>query len=174
MDEEGIPADASTLIYLAKADAFRQVAGIISPIVVPAAVWRESVEEGERIGATEVPRIRKAAGEGLLLRVELSAAEQDLAESIATEHRLGLGESEVLALAKQGGRAMVDEGRASKVAEALGIVPISTLFLPVLGRKKGALGNDTAIELVRRLAVVTGARADTVFAIEQAIREESQ
>lgn len=172
MAEEGIPGDASTLIYLAKADAFSVVSGVVLPIVVPSAVWNEAVEEGERISAPDVPRIREAHEETLLRRVELTSEEQALAGSIATEHRLGLGESEVLALATRQGRALVDEGRASRVAHALGIVPISTLFLPILGRRSGALDSTDAVRLLRRLAVVTGARADVVMALESYLRKE--
>lgn len=171
--EGDVPGDASTLIYLAKADACEEASTGVSPILVPPAVWREAVDEGERVGAPDVSRIREAAGAGLLRRVRLSDAEEDLAASIATEHRLGLGESEVLAVARRQARALIDEGRAARVATALGIVPISTLFLPVLAQREGAVDTPSAVELLRRLAVVTGARADAVFAIEQQLRKES-
>lgn len=171
---EGVAGDASTLIYLAKADAFETAAKVVSPILVPPAVWREAVEEGERIGAADVPRIQEAAEEGFIVRLELPSKEGALSASIATQYRLGLGESEVLALAMRTGRAIVDEGRASRVAHELGIAATSTLFLPLLGRRSGTLERDEAIELLRRLAIVTGASADAVFAIEQHLGKESQ
>ena len=170
MSQEELPADASTLIYLAKADAFDEAAACVAGILVPPSVWREAVDEGERIGAIEVPRIRDATAARLLQRVDPSAAELALASVLAGQYRLGAGESEVLALGKPIGRAIVDEGRAARVAQSLGIVPVSTLFLPVLGRRAGALDGDEAIGFLRRLAVVMGARAETVFAIEKELR----
>ena len=174
MKDKAIPADASTLIYLAKADAFDEIRNCVPEITVTPAVWHEAVLEGERIGAPEVPRIVEAARAGGLRRVELSSHEQATADSIAAEHRLGRGESEVLALGIGIGRAIVDEGRASRVAEALGVFPLSTLFLPVLGRRGGRLDEDQAVHLLRRLAVVTGATAEVVFAIEERLKEGTQ
>lgn len=170
MKAKAIPADASTLIYLAKADAFDEIRHCVHKITVTPGVWHEAVLQGERIGAPEVPRIVEAAKAGGLRRVELSADEQATADAIAAEHRLGRGESEVLALGVRVGRAIVDEGRASRVAEALGVFPLSTLFLPVLGRQGGQLDEDQAVHLLRRLAVVTGAAAEVVFVIEERLR----
>ena len=170
MKAKAIPADASMLIYLAEADAFDEISDCVPEIAVPPAVWHEAVVEGERIGAPEVPRIAEAARAGGLRRVELSVGEQASADAIAAEHRLGRGESEVLALGVPIGRAIVDEGRASRVAEALGIVPLSTLFLPVLAHQGGLAGGQ-AVHLLRRLAVVTGATAEVVFVIEERLRE---
>jgi predicted nucleic acid-binding protein len=173
MSQEELPADASTLIYLAKADAFDEAAACVSRILVPPSVWREAVDEGERIGALEVPRIRAAAEAGVLARVDPSEAELARASALAAQYRLGAGESEVLALAMPARRAIVDEGRAARVAQSLGIVPVSTLFLPVLGRRAGTLDARTAIAMLRKLAGVIGARAEAVFAIEQELRKES-
>jgi len=172
--EEDLPGDASTLIYLAKADAFEAAASCVTTILVPPAVWREAVDAGERLAYTDVPRIRDAEENGWLRRVDLSQDEQSLAATIAAEHRLGLGESEVLAFAQPLGRALVDEGRAARAARALGIVPISTLFLPALGRQSGRLSEAAALALLRKLAIVTGARAEAVFAIEEHLRREQQ
>jgi hypothetical protein len=167
MQSEELPGDASTLIYLAKADVFETAAFCVGAILAPPGVWRESVEAGERLGYPDVPRIRDAANAGFLKRVGLSPAESGLAAAIASQHRLGTGESEVLALAHPAGRALVDEGRASRVARALGIVPISSLFLPVVGFEEGRLDRTDAVGLLRRLAVVAGARAEAVFEIEK-------
>ncbi len=171
---EEVPADASTLIYVAKADAFGEVALCVRKLLVPPAVWREAVVEGDRVGAAEVPRIRAAEAAGILVRVELSESEQRLAATIAAQNRIGSGESEALAIGSSLGRAIVDEGRGSRVARALGIVPVSTLFSPVVGRQSGRLSSNDGLALLRRLATVIGARADVVQEIEKALRREQQ
>lgn len=170
--KQELPGDASTLIYLAKADAFEAASSCVLTILVPAAVWREAVDAGEQFAYPDVPRIRHAESAGWLRRVDLSDDEQAVAGTIAAEHHLGLGESEVLAVAQPVGRALVDEGRAARAARALGIMPISTLFLPALGRRNGRLDEAAALALLRKLAIVTGARAEAVFAIEEHLRKE--
>ncbi|MGH3024845.1 MAG: hypothetical protein ACRDLR_00140 [Gaiellaceae bacterium] len=171
MDWEDPPGDASTLIYLAKADGFTFAARCVDWIVVPPSVWREAVVDGERIGAPEVPLIREAEQHAFLSRVSLGATEQRDADEIATGNRLGLGESEVLALGRAKKTAIVDEGRAARVAESLGILTVSTLFLPVLGVRRRSMRNTEAVAFLHRLAIVAGARAEVVFEIEQHIRE---
>src|SRR5712691_10977608 len=167
--DQGAPTDASSVIYIAKCDAFGQIARCIQLLVLPPAVWREAVEAGEAIGAPEVIRIRKASEAGLLQRRELNREEGRLAHTLAESEHLGAGESQVLAMARAVGRCVVDEGRASRVAKALGVTPIPTLLLPVLGYPSGRIEGGEALELVKRLAVVTGVRAEVVFAIEQAL-----
>lgn len=171
MDSEELPADASTYIYLARADAFAEAARCIAALLAPPSVWREAVDQGEQADYPDVSRIRDAAADGFVKRVELSSSDDALAATIATQHRLGLGESEVLALTQRGvGRAIVDDGRAARAAAALRIQPISTLFLPVFGRRAGAMNEREALGLLGRLAVVSNARAGTVYAIERFIR----
>jgi predicted nucleic acid-binding protein len=167
--EEELPGDASTLIYLAKSDSFALAARCVRAILVPPSVWRETVEAGQRVRAPEVPRI--LAMEGFLKRVELADADVRLAATIAAEHRLGRGESEVLALGRAYGRVLVDEGRATRVARALGITPVSTLFLPLLGKRAGDLREDEAIQFLSQLASVTGVRADVALVLESEIRK---
>lgn len=171
MQPKQLRGDASTLIDLAKADAFTDARSCIDGIQVPPSVWRETVADAERLSYPDVPRIRQAAKEGFLTRIELDDAAQALAGTIATEHRLGVGESEALALGREDGRALLDDGRAARVASALGIIAVSTLFLPVLGRLDCGLDRAAAIGFLRRLAIVTGARADTVYEIEKFIEE---
>src|SRR2546430_13424847 len=103
--EEGIPGDASTLIYLAKANVFERAHQCVSTILVSPSVWREAVDQG---GAQEIPRIRAAADAGSLRLVQLSEREEALAAAIAGADRLGAGESEGLALATRIRRAIGD------------------------------------------------------------------
>lgn len=167
------PGDASSLIYFARANVFESAAKCIGSILVPPSVWREAVDEGERLAYPDVPRIRDAERAGFLERTAISVAERALAATIASRHRLGAGESEVLALARTCGNAIVDEGRASRVARALGIVPISSLFVPVVGFQRGRIESADAVVLLPRLAIVTGARAEAVFEIERQLMGET-
>ena len=165
-----LPTDASSLICIAKCDAFVEIAPCVETMLVPPSVWAEAVEAGERIGAAEVSEIRAAEAAGSVRRIGLDAQQTRLARALANSERLGKGESEVLALGRQDGRCIVDEGRASRVAASMGIAAVPTLLLPVIGYREGRMDLAEAFGLVRRLAVVAGARAEVVFAIEQALK----
>lgn len=171
MEGEKLPADASCLIYLARTDAFSLAATCVAGLLVTPAVWRETVEDGERYGYADAARIRTAEDEGFLSRVDLDDHQQVLAARIAGHWRLGQGESEALALASGIGRAIVDDGRASRAATTIGVEPVSTLFLPALGAVRGMPQQD-AITFLRGLAVVMSARAEAVFAVEEFIRRQ--
>jgi hypothetical protein len=76
----------------------------------------------------------------------------------------------VLAITPIGGRAILDEGRATRVARSRGVVPISTVFLPVVGFTAGDLDAEQARELLRDIASVVGIRADVSLALERQLR----
>jgi predicted nucleic acid-binding protein len=163
-----LPSDATTLIYLAKADGFVDIATSLAGLLASPAVWREAVIAGEAKNAPEVERIRAAERNGLVQRIDLSASTEALAASIATEHRLGRGESEVLAVAtERGSPTVIDEGRAARVAGGLGVRVVSTMFLPVLGFRSQTLTRDDALRLVRRLGVAAGATAEVLLLVEE-------
>jgi predicted nucleic acid-binding protein len=169
MDHGGLPADASCLIYLARTDTFSLAAQCVPVLVVAPSVWRETVEDGERYGYTDAIRVRDAEEAGSLLREDLDDAQLALAARFSERWRLGRGESETLALASDVGRALVDDGRAARVAAAIGVQPVSTLFLPAMGAMQ-SLSTGDAISYLRQLAVVMNARAEAVFAVEEFIR----
>jgi predicted nucleic acid-binding protein len=169
MTERELPADASCLIYLARIEGFQRAARCVRVLLIGPAVWREAVEDGERYGCEDAQRIRDAEHSGFVGRVELDTEIETLASNLATTWRLGQGESEALALAGDSGWAVVDDGRAARVAVALGIEPVSTLFLPALGALP-ELQPAEAIRFLRELAVVMSARAEAVFEVEDFIR----
>lgn len=163
--------DASTLIYLAKAQAFGEVALFLRPILAPPTVWVEAVDQGDAIGASEVNRIREAEEKGLITRVALTPSIRRQATRLRQRHRIGQGESEVIAMTEIGDLVIVDEGRATNVALALGLIPLSTLFLPLLGIRVDALTEEEAKSLLHRLAGPTGARSSTISEIEKRLEE---
>jgi len=169
---EDVPSDATTLIYLAKANEFELVPRCSIRLIATPAVWREAVEDGEAAGYADASLIRDAEKADRVVRVELSRSEAQAASTIASTHRLGQGESETLAIAIPDGRVLVDDGRASRVAMALGFRPISTLFLPLLAVQRRGLEASEAKTALRRLAQVASARAEAVIELERLIDEE--
>ena len=60
------------------------------------------------------------------------------------------------------------------MAAALGYVPISTIFIPIIGCRERALSKSDALELLRRLASVITIRADVMLMLESSILEVSR
>ena len=172
MDPEGLPADATCLIYIAKIDGFDLAGRCVGRLLVAPAVWRESVVDAERLDYTDAARIRAAEDAGIVHRIDLDAETHRWAADLAGSWRVGQGESETLALGREVGRAILDDGRATRVAEAIGVEPLSTLFLPVLGAMAG-MSHADAIAFLRSLAIVANARAETALAIEEFIRRQT-
>lgn len=169
MTWEGIPADATCLIYLAKINGFDRAASCVDSLLVSPAVWREAVVDGARLGYTGAERIQQAETAGIVTRLDLDAEAEKRAANLSATWRLGHGESETLAIGMDVGQAIIDDGRASRVATAIGVEPISTLFLPVLGARRG-MQVAAASDLLRELAIVASAKAETVFVIEEFLR----
>jgi predicted nucleic acid-binding protein len=172
MDPDELPADASCLIYLAKIDGFALAARCLSALVVAPAVWREAVEDGERLGYADAVNITEAHEAGFLARIELDESSTAFAGQLAATWRLGQGEGETLAIGSRIGRVVVDDGRAARVAHTLGIEPVSTLFLPALGAVR-ELDAASALTFARDLAVVMNARAEALIAVEEFIRRST-
>lgn len=137
---------------------------------MPPAVWQEAVVAGQERGHEEVGQILQAEDQGVVTQVELDQSRLRRATLIRSRHALGSGESQVITLAERVGHAIVDEGRASRVAESLGIQVASTLFLPVLAVQEGVDAGEAQAEL-RKLSVVVAPRADVLLAIEQRLKE---
>jgi len=174
MGDRGTPADASALIYLAKARALEVAVTVLGRIVAPQAVWREVVEAGDRRGEPDAVLIRRAHEQGHIKRQSLSQREERRAESIARRYRLGQGESQLLAIAKQGQVLLLDDVRAVRVAGALGYSPVTTVSLPILGLREGKIEAHRARTLVRQLAAVIVLRADVLMKLEASIDEEER
>lgn len=169
MNQGGIPADATCLIYLAKINGFYRAASCVDGLLVSPAVWREAVVDGARLGYSDAEHIQQAEAMGIVTRFGLDPAMEKRAANLGETWRLGHGESETLAIGMDMGRAIVDDGRASRVAEAIGLEPVSTLFLPVLGVRRG-MPLPIAFDLLHELAIVASAKAEVVFVIEEFLR----
>ena len=171
MRKPGILSDASTLIYLAKADALHDAGALLGALLVPPAAWRETVESGERRGQLDKARIRSARDQGLLHIVELDPAIERRAIEIRRRRRIGFGESQVLATARKGSLVLMDDRRAARVAASMGMSTARTISLPVLCWRRGLMDSSGAVELLRRLTRAVGVRADVLIRLEAELLE---
>ncbi|NBB75641.1 MAG: DUF3368 domain-containing protein [Bacteroidetes bacterium] len=118
-------SDTSVLIHLARIHRFQLLRTLYSNIVVPHAVWRETVDEGEeRPGAPEARAAREAGW------LTVASVEEETGTRRLLRQALDAGEADTLALAHQidADLVLLDEAAARHRADGLGL------------RKTGAIG----------------------------------
>lgn len=130
-------SDSSTLIHLAAIGRLPLLREIYQKIAIPAAVWREVVEEGKRrAGAAEVEAARKSGWIEVLLPTNeplVHLLKRDLDE----------GEAEVLALAieRQADLVLLDETDARRVAERYGLRKTGVVGLLIRAKREGKIAS---------------------------------
>jgi predicted nucleic acid-binding protein len=112
-----IVCDSSTLIHVASIGRLFLLQDLFEELTIPAAVWREVVEEGKgRSGVTEV---EAAVREGW---IHVHSVEPSLLLR-SLKQDLDSGEAEVIALALEleAGLVLLDESEGRRKAEAFGL-----------------------------------------------------
>jgi predicted nucleic acid-binding protein len=160
----GVISDASPIIYFAKMGQLDLLVQVMGVVGVPPAVHREAVEVGQRHGRPDASRIAKSLARGDLVHVTLTEQESQLSQTLQARNNLGPGESETIACAyHRNAIALLHDKRARRVA---GDYQVSTrqavdvLFMALLRRFKAP---NEFVELLRRLAVLTGMDAATLM-----------
>ncbi len=166
------PADATSVVYTAKADRFPTVARCLGALILPPAVWEEAVDAADH-GRPDVQRILAAEGSGFVRRALLPESVRSLSDEIERSFGLGAGESQVLAMAVSGSRqAIVDDRAARRIAVRLGIIHFRTVEIAVVGRAYGLLSLAEAQELLHALAIPAPLKAADMLALERLIEED--
>lgn len=128
-------ADSSTLIHLAAIDRLDLLREFYGEIVVPEAVWLESVLQ--RAGKPGVERIEEARREGWIAVEPIT--EKPLRLSLT--QALDEGEAEVLTLAieRQASLVLLDETEARRVAGTFGIPKTGVIGILIRAKAEGRI-----------------------------------
>lgn len=129
-----VVSDTSVLIHLARIERFGLLRRLYSTISVPAAVWREVVEEGE--GRPGAPETRAAYEDGWVNVIPL---EEESSMLFLLQGALDVGEAEALTLASKVGadRVLLDEAAARQKAERLGLEKTGTVGVLLRAKREG-------------------------------------
>ena len=130
-----IVADSSPLISCARAGKLALIRSVYPRILIPPAVYREIVMEGAgRPGAEEVK-----AAVSVWIEIKEPGCENLVSE---VKQRLGDGESEAIALAKElNGYILADEGSAIAEARKRGVRVKSTLLMLLEAKEQGFISS---------------------------------
>jgi predicted nucleic acid-binding protein len=128
-------ADSSALIHLAAIDRLELLRDFYGTVVVPEAVWRESVLQG--VGRPGVDRIEEARHQGWIEVTEVT----ELHLRLSLTQRLDDGEAEVIALAieRQASLVLLDESEARWMAGLFGVPKTGVIGVLIRARQEGRI-----------------------------------
>jgi len=117
-----IVSNATPLIYLAKANQLQILQEVGFQVFIPQRVYHEVVTEGKRLGEEDAYLVDEAIKEGWL-------SVQEVKKLHPVQIPIHPGEREVISLAKELGisRVLMDDAKARKASELLGLKPTGTL-----------------------------------------------
>lgn len=128
-------SDSSTLIHLARLGRLDLLRTIFGTIIIPPAVWREVVEQGQsRPGAVE---IEQGVPQGWLQQRE--PTNDSLLRLL--KQNLDDGEAEVIGLAieLQADLVLLDESEARRIAATYGLYKTGVVGLLIRARQEGRI-----------------------------------
>ncbi|HXU45825.1 MAG TPA: hypothetical protein VN783_09875 [Thermoanaerobaculia bacterium] len=146
-------SDAGPLIALAKIGSLPVIFQLSSMVLIPPAVFEETVVAGLRLGLADAESISSYHAGGQLLVVPVQPTRLELPEEVDPGEREGI----LLALQEQADWLLVDDLRARAVAEAIfasqGVKTRvrGTLGLLVEAFRQGVLTRSETIERLRAL-----------------------
>lgn len=131
-----VVSDTSVLIHLARIDRFGLLQQLFSEIIIPDAVWRETVTEGE--GRPGAPELEDAHASGW---VEVVSVALNTGTRRLLRQALDAGEADALALADEIGADLVllDESAARQRAKSLGLQKTGTVGILLRAKRDGVI-----------------------------------
>jgi len=122
-----IVADAGPLIHLARINKLDLLHALFKEIYIPNAVKTETVDRGKNQGYVDAIAIEKAISSGWVKVAQIKPN----AENLAKEANISIGEAEAIILAKQmeTTKLLIDDARARKIAQTLGLKPHGTIYV---------------------------------------------
>ena len=117
-----IVSNATPLIYLAKANQLQILREVVFQVFIPQRVYHEVVAEGKRLEEEDAYLVDEAVKEGWI-------SVHQVKKQYPVQIPIHPGEREVISLAKELGilRVLMDDTKARKASELLGLKPTGTL-----------------------------------------------
>lgn len=148
-----IVANAGPLIHLARINKLNLINALFKEIYIPETVKTETVDKGKTQGYVDAITIEKAISSGWIKVVKTKPN----AEKLAEETNISNGEAEAILLAKQMNttKLLIDDARARKIAQSLGLKPHGTIYILKLALVKKIISKKEYAQSLRK-ALDTG------------------
>jgi len=135
-----VVSNSTPLIYLAKLGHLTLLKKLFGKVNVPSEVMVE-IMRGKQLGFVDAAVVEKAKQDGWIKVVELGGArKRELVKLRQTFDDIGEADAAAIVLAKSSGATLcLDDSRAIKAAEILGVKHIGTLGILLLAVRRGLL-----------------------------------
>jgi len=163
-----IVANAGPLIHLARINKLNLIHTLFKEIHIPETVKIETVDKGKTQGYADAIAIEKAISNEWIKVAKTKPNSQKLAE----EANISKGEAEAILLAKQMNttKILIDDARARKIAQTVGLKPHGTIYILKLALVKKVISKTEYTQLLRK-ALDTGLYLSTELYL-QASKED--
>jgi len=143
-----IVANAGPLIHLVRINKLSLIQTLFKETYIPNAVKIETVDKGKTQGYVDAIAIEKAISSGWIK----VAQTKPNAEKLAKEANISKGEAEAILLAKQMNttRLLMDDARARKIAQTLGLKPHGTIYILKLALVKKIISKKEYTQSLRK------------------------
>ena len=163
-----IVSNAGPLIHIARINELNLIHNLFKEIYIPEAVKTETVNKGKAKGYTDAITIERAISSGWIK----VASTKSNAEKLAEEANISRGEAEAILLAKEKNttKLLMDDARARKIAQSLGLKPHGTIYILKLALTKKIISKTEYTQLLHK-ALETGLYLSTELYL-QASKED--
>jgi len=148
-------SDAGPLIWLAKCSLLHLLEKLYSEILIPEAVYHETVVRGLEKGFEDAQTIKRAIEEGWLRVYKAKRSFKGKVKIVEgkLEVELGEGEREAIALAveKNASIPLTNDEDAYQVGRKLGLKPKGVLYILLKGIKERYINKEKARKTLRQM-----------------------
>ena len=145
--------NSSPLIICGKLNKINIFLKLFKEIEIPEAVYQEVILEGLENKFEDSLILKNYLDKGKIKIIKLESKYLGLSNKIQNLNNIGIGESQVIALAKQLNRKdlVIDEALARETAKSLGLNPMGSLKVMLLAYEGSILNEKEIEEIINKM-----------------------
>jgi|GEM_PF-2554101 predicted nucleic acid-binding protein len=146
--------DSSSLIIFAKINKLNVLERLYKSLGITKEVYKETVEEGLVVGASDAEIIKKYVESGKIKIIPLNEKYEKISEELIKIYpQIDIGESSIISLCLQESKrgVIIDEATARKVAKLYGVRAVGSLRILLESYKKDIINENEIREIVSEI-----------------------
>lgn len=146
--------DSSSLIIFAKINKLNVLERLYKSLEITKEVYKETVEEGLVVGASDAEIIKKYVESGKIKIIPLNEKYEKISEELIKIYpQIDIGESSIISLCLQESKrgVIIDEATARKVAKLYGVRAVGSLRILLESYKKDIINENEIREIVSEI-----------------------
>jgi len=146
--------DSSSLIIFAKINKLNVLEMLYKSLEITKEVYKETVEEGLVVGASDAEIIKKYVESGKIKIIPLNEKYEKISEELIKIYpQIDIGESSIISLCLQESKrgVIIDEATARKIAKLYGVRAVGSLRILLESYKKDIINENEIREIVSEI-----------------------